>query len=103
MDLVIFTIPAEAALEVMEDCAAKGVKFVHLYTAGFGETARMDYAELEKKLVQLAKQNGIRLVGPNCMGIYCPEGGLAFQPFFPTTTGPIGFFSRVVKWPGCLS
>ncbi len=100
VDLVIFTIPAEAALEVMEDCAAKGVKFVHLYTAGFGETARMDYAELEKKLVQLAKQNGIRIVGPNCMGIYCPEGGLAFQPFFPTTTGPIGFFSQSGQMAG---
>jgi acyl-CoA synthetase (NDP forming) len=100
VDLVIFTIPAEAALEVMEDCAAKGVKFVHLYTAGFGETARETYAQIEKNLVQMAKQNGIRIVGPNCMGIYCPEGGLAFQPFFPTTAGPIGFFSQSGQMAG---
>ncbi|MGA3085618.1 MAG: CoA-binding protein [Thermodesulfobacteriota bacterium] len=100
VDLVIFTIPAEAALEVMEDCAAKGVKFVHLYTAGFGESERETYAQMEKKLVQMARQNGIRIVGPNCMGIYCPEGGLAFQPFFPTTAGPIGFFSQSGQMAG---
>jgi acyl-CoA synthetase (NDP forming) len=100
VDLVIFTIPAEAALEVMEDCVAKGVKFVHLYTAGFGESERETYAQIEKKLVQMARQYGIRIVGPNCMGIYCPEGGLAFQPFFPTTAGPIGFFSQSGQMAG---
>ena len=41
VDLVIFTIPAEAALEVMEDCIKKKVKFVHLYTAGFAESVRL--------------------------------------------------------------
>ena len=94
VDLVIFTVPADASLEVMKDCVATGVKFVHLYTAGFGESGREAYMELEKQLIDLARSNGIRIVGPNCMGLYCPEGGLAFQPLFPNVPGPVGFFSQ---------
>ena len=100
LDLVIFTVPAEASLEVMKDCVEKEVKFVHLYTAGFGESGRDDFLEMEKKLIDLARKNGIRIVGPNCMGIYCPEGGLAFQPLFPNVPGPVGFFSQSGQMAG---
>jgi acyl-CoA synthetase (NDP forming) len=100
VDLVIFTIPADASLEVMKDCVAKGVKFVHLYTAGFGESGREAYMELEKQLIDLARSNGIRIVGPNCTGLYCPEGGLAFQPLFPNIPGPVGFFSQSGQMAG---
>jgi len=94
VDLAIFTIPAEAVLPVMEDCAAKGVKFVHLFTAGFSETGREEYARIEARLLDLARESGIRIVGPNCMGVYCPEGGLAFQFFLPYAPGRVGFFSQ---------
>jgi acyl-CoA synthetase (NDP forming) len=100
VDLVIFTVPAEASLEVMKDCVQKGVKFVHLYTAGFGESGREVFIEMEKRLIDLARNNGIRIVGPNCMGIYCPEGGLAFQPMFPNVPGPVGFFSKSGQMAG---
>ncbi len=100
VDLVIFTVPAEASIEVMKDCVDKGVKFVHLYTAGFGESGREAFVKIEKELIDLARKNGIRIVGPNCMGIYCPEGGLAFQPFFPATPGPVGFFSQSGQMAG---
>ncbi|MBI4766310.1 MAG: CoA-binding protein [Deltaproteobacteria bacterium] len=100
VDLVIFTVPAEASLEVMKDCVEKKVKFVHLYTAGFGESGRDDFLEMEKKLIDLARKNGIRIVGPNCMGLYCPEGGLAFQPMFPNVPGPVGFFSQSGQMAG---
>lgn len=100
IDLVIFTVPAEAAIEVMEDCIEKKVKFVHLYTAGFAESGRKKYIEIEKKLIEMAKSSGIRIVGPNCMGIYSPEGGLAFQPLFPAVSGPLGFFSQSGQMAG---
>ena len=100
VDLVIFTVPADASLEVMKDCVAKGVKFVHLYTAGFGESGREAYVALENQLIDLARANGIRVVGPNCMGLYCPEGGLAFQPLFPNVPGPVGFFSQSGQMAG---
>ena len=79
IDLAIFTVPTMVALQVMEDCVAKRVKFVHLLTAGFTETGRPEHAELEEKLVQIARKGGVRIVGPNCMGLYCPEGGLAWS------------------------
>jgi acyl-CoA synthetase (NDP forming) len=94
IDLVIFSIPHTAVLPVMEDCAAKKVKFVHLFTAGFSETGRPELIELENKLLAMAREAGIRIVGPNCMGLYCPEGGLAWTSEFPRTPGPIGFVSQ---------
>ncbi|MBI4765744.1 MAG: CoA-binding protein [Deltaproteobacteria bacterium] len=94
IDLVIFSIPFSAVLPVMEDCVAKKVKFVHLFTAGFSETGRPELAEIERKLIALAREGGIRVVGPNCMGLYCPEGGLAWTNEFPRTPGTIGFVSQ---------
>ena len=94
VDLAIFSIPLAGVLPVMEDCVAKGVKFVHMFTAGFSETGRMETAEIERKALAMARTNGLRIVGPNCMGVYCPDGGVAFQPDFPTIPGPVAFVSQ---------
>ena len=94
VDLVIFSIPLTSVIPVMEDCAAKGVKFVHMFTAGFSETGRTEAAEIEQKAMAIARRNGFRIIGPNCMGVYCPEGGVAFQPGLPTEVGPVAFVSQ---------
>jgi acyl-CoA synthetase (NDP forming) len=94
IDLAIFTVPLSAVAQVMDDCVKKGVKFVHLLTAGFSETGKQEYSDIEKKLIEKARGGGIRVIGPNCMGIYCPEGGLAWTNEFPAEPGTIGFFSQ---------
>jgi acyl-CoA synthetase (NDP forming) len=94
VDLVIFSVPSKVVLEVMSDCAAKGVKYVHLFTAGFSETGREDLIRLEKDMIEIARRAGIRVIGPNCMGLYCPEGGLAWTSDFPETQGPVGIVSQ---------
>jgi acyl-CoA synthetase (NDP forming) len=94
IDLAIFTVPIKAVINVINQCVEKGVKYVHLLTAGFTETGRGEDAGVEKELVEIAQKGGIRLIGPNCMGIYCPEGGLAWTGDFPTDSGSIGFFSQ---------
>jgi acyl-CoA synthetase (NDP forming) len=94
IDLAIFTVPIKAVIDIINQCVEKGVKYVHLLTAGFRETGRAQDANIEKRLVEIAKKGGIRLIGPNCMGIYCPEGGLAWTGDFPTASGSIGFFSQ---------
>lgn len=94
IDLVIFSIPLNAVLKVLEDCAVKCVKFVHMFTAGFSETGRAETAEIEKKAIEIAQKGGFRIIGPNCMGIYCPEGGVAFRPDFPTGSGSVAFVSQ---------
>ena len=94
IDLAIFTVPIKAVISIINQCAKKGVKYAHLLTAGFTETGREADAAVEKELVENAQKGGIRLIGPNCMGIYCPEGGVAWTRDFPTVSGSIGFFSQ---------
>ena len=94
VDLAIFSVPLSAVEKVMLDCAIKKVKFVHLYTSGFSETGQQETTEIENRIVQIAKEAGIRIVGPNCMGVYCPDGGLAWGEMFQTRQGPIGLFSQ---------
>jgi acyl-CoA synthetase (NDP forming) len=94
VDHVIFSIPAQAVLNVIGDCAAKGVKSMQFFTAGFSETGEEEGAELERQVVQRARQAGIRLIGPNCIGIYCPAAKIAFGPGSPRKPGPVAFLSQ---------
>jgi acetyltransferase len=94
VDLAIFSIPASAVLGVMEDCVAKQVKFVHIFTAGFSETGLDERIELEKDLARTARDGGVRVVGPNCMGVYCPDAGISWVKDFPAEAGPVGFVSQ---------
>jgi len=75
IDLTIVTTPVRESLDIMRAAARKKVKFIHFFTAGFSEAGNR---ELEKKLLEIARQNGIRIVGPNCIGIYCPEAAVSF-------------------------
>ncbi len=90
VDYVISAIPATAVLNLLEDCAYKGVKVVHLFTAQFGETGRPEDAELEQEVLKKAREKGIRLLGPNCMGVYNPRQGIAFGDGFPKESGSVG-------------
>jgi len=94
VDLAILCIPYSAVLPVMQGCVDKGVKFVHIFAAGFSETGRKENTETERQLIKLAQKGGIRLVGPNCLGVYCPEGGLAWRKYFPKEPGPFAFVSQ---------
>jgi acyl-CoA synthetase (NDP forming) len=94
IDLAIFSIPASAVMQVMADCIKKEVKFVHIFTAGFTETGLKERAALEEELTSLAKNGGIRVIGPNCMGVYCPDAGVAWVKDFPSKSGPVAFVSQ---------
>lgn len=94
VDLVIFAVPFTAVMEVMNDCVEKGVKYVQMFTAGFSETGEEENAQLEQEMVALARKGGVRIVGPNCMGLYCPEGSLSWAGHFPQQTGKVGFVSQ---------
>ena len=87
VDLIICCIPAQHVPELLTDSATKGVKAAVLHTAGFSETGRREGRELEAEVVRVAQAKGIRIVGPNCMGIYRPKAGLAFAYEFPLESG----------------
>lgn len=75
VDLAILTVANRLIPAVLQECAQKGVKHVVVHSAGFGE---IDEAgkKLEQEIVEIARRNDIRLVGPNCMGVSNPEVGL---------------------------
>lgn len=94
VDHVISSVPLRFVEGLMEECIAKGVKTVHFFTAGFSETGDEDAAALEARVLKRAKEAGIRVIGPNCMGLYYPAGGLSFMPFLPTEPGPVAMLSQ---------
>ncbi len=95
VDLAAIMVPAAHVPAVLEDCLARGVKGAEVFTSGFAETGNERGAALERELTLIARR-GIRIVGPNCFGIYCPGGGLTLLPGgdFPRESGPVAFISQ---------
>ncbi len=94
VDYVISSIPASQVLGMIEDCSQKGVKAIHLFTARFSETGRKEAAELEQEILRQARKWGIRLIGPNCMGVYYPAEGISFSGGMPSESGSVGLASQ---------
>ncbi len=86
VDLVVIIIPARFCPQVMEDCAKKAVKAVIIEAMGFTEIGA-EGQKLQDKIVDIAKKNGIRVMGPNCTGIV--SSGLVTS-FFPIKNVPKG-------------
>jgi len=95
VDYVITCIPAPSVPQLVEECATKGVKVIQLFTAGFSETGEEEGVKLEEELVQRAHRAGIRVIGPNCMGVHYPKAGLALAWLpFAKGSGPVGAISQ---------
>ena len=94
VDYVICCIPAPSVPQLIRDCAAKGVKAVQFFTSGFSEIGTEKGRRLETEICDLARQGGIRLIGPNCMGVYCPKGGLSFTMDAPKESGRVAFICQ---------
>jgi len=94
VDYVISCIPASETPQLIKDCTVKGVKVVHFFTSGFSETGTKEGRQLEKEICSLAYQGGIRIIGPNCMGVYCPKGSLAPVADFPKENGSVAFICQ---------
>jgi acyl-CoA synthetase (NDP forming) len=91
VDYVICCIPARHVPKMISEAAAKGVKTVSLFTSGFSETGRDEGRKLEAEIVRLAGKGDMRLIGPNCMGIYSPRVGLSFADDLPREVGRVAF------------
>ena len=94
VDFVISCIPAEGVPELLDACAEKGVRAVQLFTGRFSETGREEAAELEREVLRRARAAGVRLIGPNCMGLHDPAWGLSFRPDLPRRAGKAAFCSQ---------
>jgi len=86
VDLVVIVVPAEQVLAVVDDCIAKRVRGLVVISAGFSETGARG-REMEAALVERIRSAGIRLIGPNCMGIINTDEAVGlnatFSPIYP--------------------
>jgi acetate---CoA ligase (ADP-forming) len=94
IDLAIIVIPSKYVLKALDDCSRKNTKFAIIVSAGFKETGK-DGALLERQLIAKAKEYGIRILGPNCLGMIdfnCPLN-VSFSPDMPEK-GVISFITQ---------
>nr|WP_229837217.1 GNAT family N-acetyltransferase [Dactylosporangium sucinum] len=95
-DLAVVAVPADAVPAVVEDCAAAGVHGLVVVSAGFAE-AGPGGAEAQAALLRAVRDQGMRLVGPNCLGIANTDPGIRLNatlaPLLPRQ-GRVGFFSQ---------
>lgn len=94
VDLVVVIVPAPGVPQVLRECAEVGAKYAVIISGGFGETGA-DGRKLEEEMVDVAESSGIRLVGPNTMGMYSSTSNLTIlMPPIPLRPGNIGFLSE---------
>jgi acetyltransferase len=94
ISLAVIVIPAKFISKVLEECSEKGIKYAIIISAGFKETG-VKGAKREKRLIEKAKDYGIRILGPNCLGMIdasCPINA-SFSANMPLK-GKISFISQ---------
>ncbi len=105
LDMVVIAVPASAVPQVLEESGRKGAKLAVIVSAGFRETGERG-RDMEERLLEVARTHGIRIVGPNSLGIMLPHQGIN-TTFDPVSAQPgyIGFVSQsgaiittVVDW-----
>jgi acyl-CoA synthetase (NDP forming) len=94
VDHVISMVPARVVPSLVDQCIEKGVRSLHLFTAGFAETGDPELIAEEAALIKRLTDAGIRAIGPNCMGLYVPEERVAFMNGFPSEPGNVFLLSQ---------
>lgn len=96
VDLAIVAVPAESVLDVVEECAQKGVKGLVVVSSGFAESGRAGRLR-QRELVRISRAYGMRVVGPNCLGIANTDRSIRLNATLAErlpARGRIGFFSQ---------
>ena len=111
VDFAVIAVAARHVPAALSACLRKGVAGAEIPSSGFSELGTEEGIELEKQVGAIAAK-GIRVVGPNCFGIYCPRSGLTLLPGpdLSRTSGPVAFiaqsggisidFAHAGKWMG---
>ncbi|MFX0059153.1 MAG: CoA-binding protein, partial [Candidatus Heimdallarchaeota archaeon] len=106
IDLVILSVKRELLIEKLQELLRKkNIEFIHIFTAGTGESDEIG-VKIEKQIKEiLNKYENTRAIGPNCMGLYNPKGKIAYYSSFPIENGNIGLIfqsgdlhSKVIKF-----
>lgn len=96
VDLAVVAVPADVVDDVLDDCLAKGVRTLVVVSSGFGESGEAGL-ESERRLVEQVREHGMRLVGPNALGVANNDPDIALNatlaPRIPAD-GRVGFFCQ---------
>ncbi|MFB9626024.1 bifunctional acetate--CoA ligase family protein/GNAT family N-acetyltransferase [Nonomuraea helvata] len=96
VDLAVVAVPASGVVDVVKECAEKGVHGLVVVSSGFGETGPEGRAR-QDELARIARSYGLRVVGPNCLGIANTDPGVKLNATLAATLpcrGKVGFFSQ---------
>lgn len=93
IDYAQILVPRQQVVQVVRDCAARGVPVVHVLSSGFGEVGGPGPA-LQAELVAALKGSRTALIGPNSLGLYCARSGLDFSKGCHFDPGPVTFISQ---------
>jgi acyl-CoA synthetase (NDP forming) len=111
IDFAVIAVTARHVPDVLDACRKKGAAGAEILSSGFSELGTVEGKELERRIKEIAAK-GIRVVGPNCFGIYCPASGLTLLPGpdLSRLSGPVAFiaqsggmsidFAHAGKWMG---
>src|SRR5688572_26534775 len=95
IDLLICAVPRQVVPRIVADAVARNIGGIAMYTAGFAETQEELGIQLQEKIVQLATEAGMPIVGPNCMGIYNRRLGIRFgNGMIHAEGGNVSFISQ---------
>ncbi|RJQ84649.1 MAG: CoA-binding protein [Desulfobacteraceae bacterium] len=96
LDLAMIIVPPKSAVKAVEDAIAKGVKGLVIVSAGFKEIGG-EGAAIERRIVDMCRQNKVRLVGPNCLGVINPLPNVRLNASFSARMpkpGNVSFISQ---------
>ncbi len=94
VDYAIIAVPADLVPNVLNDCAARGIKGCTVFSSGFSELGTEEGRHREGEIKRVARETGLLVIGPNCMGIYCPTSGMGFHMDLITEPGDVGFIAQ---------
>lgn len=89
VDLAVVVVPQRHALATVEDCAKKGVRGIVLITAGFAEMGE-EGRKLQERIARVVRDNGMRMLGPNCLGLLNTDPAIRLNATFAPTWPPTG-------------
>jgi len=94
VDLVVISVPGPFVPDALRDCVASGNKNIHIFSSGFKESGEEEGIKLQQEIETIAREGGLRVVGPNCMGFYVPASRILTWTAASTESGPVSLISQ---------
>jgi len=91
VDYVLCCTPVAEALPLLRDCVAKQVAVVSLLSPSWPAIDPQEASRIQREIKDMTENSSLRVIGPDCLGVYCPRAGLSFDSRLPLESGRTGF------------